>query len=391
MNQYYDQICAYIDQHKDEMIDQWKTLVNLEGHFDEKENVERARDFVQKAFEMEGFQCYVHEVENDQAGVLVGILGKERPGKPIIFSGHIDTVHHTGAFGKKDPFEIRDGIAYGPGVLDMKGGIILALYVVKALNSIGYQSHPLQILFAGEEEGDHIENTVDQFFLETAKGALCAFNMETGNIENRLCVGRKTQYTIHATVHGLGGHAGNEFTKAHNAVHEAVIKCRNLMELTCLDVGTTVTISVINSGGNTNSTSIPSLSEFDVDIRVLSDEVGANALNAANKIMQTTFVEGTTTEYRINHAKMYPFNINPEIQELFDLINNTAVNHGFPPFGTICLGGASDAGAIFKAGVPVLCSCGPIGKFNHSLQEFAVVNSLFDRAKIFATAITELV
>lgn len=390
MNKYYGQINDFVNAHKEEMLDKWKTFVNMEGHYDEKENVERARSWLQKEFEAEGFQCHVHEVMKERAGILVGILGVDRPGKPIIFSGHIDTVHRTGSFGKRDPFEIHDGKAFGPGVLDMKGGIIISLYVVKALNAIGYNEHPIKIMYAGEEESDHIGNDADKFFTENSKGALCAFNMETGHIQNRLCVGRKTQYTIHAKVHGLGGHAGNEFTKGKNAVHEAILKCTKLMALTDLDQGTTVTVSVINSGSNTNSTSIPDLSEFAVDIRVFSDEIGKKVLEDVDAVMQHTFIEGTTTEYFVDMAKLHPFQPNEQIMKLFHLVNHVATENGFPEFGQIQLGGASDAGAIAAAGIPVLCSCGVIGEFNHNIREYAVVDSLFERTKIYALTVTEL-
>ena len=374
MNQYYNEINRFIDAHKDEMVEKWKTLVNMEGHYDEQE----------------GFQCRIHEVMKERAGILVGVLGSDRPGKPVIFSGHIDTVHHSGSFGKENPFEIRDGKAYGPGVLDMKGGIIISLYVVKALNHLGYNEHPIKILYAGEEESDHIGNDADIFYTEESKGALCAFNMETGHIENRLCVGRKTQYTVRAKVHGLGGHAGNEFTKGKNAVHEAIFKAAELTKLTDLDRGTTVTVSVINSGTNTNTTSIPDLSEFAVDIRVFSDEIGKKVLEDVDQIMKKVFVEGTTTEYYVDLAKLHPFEPNPQIMRLFSLVNQVAADHGFAEFGQIQLGGASDAGAIAAAGIPVLCSCGPIGEFNHNVREYAVVDSLFERAKIYALTVTEI-
>ena len=390
MNQYYNEINRFIDAHKDEMVEKWKTLVNMEGHYDEKENVERAAGWLKNEFEQEGFQCRIHEVMKERAGILVGVLGSDRPGKPVIFSGHIDTVHHSGSFGKENPFEIRDGKAYGPGVLDMKGGIIISLYVVKALNHLGYNEHPIKILYAGEEESDHIGNDADIFYTEESKGALCAFNMETGHIENRLCVGRKTQYTVRAKVHGLGGHAGNEFTKGKNAVHEAIFKAAELTKLTDLDRGTTVTVSVINSGTNTNTTSIPDLSDFAVDIRVFSDEIGKKVLEDVDQIMKKVFVEGTTTEYYVDLAKLHPFEPNPQIMRLFSLVNQVAADHGFAEFGQIQLGGASDAGAIAAAGIPVLCSCGPIGEFNHNVREYAVVDSLFERAKIYALTVTEI-
>ena len=390
MDQYCKEINAYIDGHKEEIIAMWRDLVNLESHYDEKENVEKARDFVQKAFEAEGFECHVQEIEEARAGVLIGTLGADRPGKPILFIGHIDTVHHQGAFGRSDPFEIRDGKAYGPGVLDMKGGVILALYVVKALNSIGYDACPLKIVFACEEESDHVNNNCDEIFVDECKGGLCAFCLETGHIENRLCVGRKSIYTLRATIHGIGGHAGNEFTKGRNAVHEAIHKCDKLMALTNLEEGTTATVSMIDCGGNTISAAIPSLSHFTVDFRIISREAGGKLEKQIADIMNQTFIEGTTTEWYIDKAKMHPFHINEDIARFVDLLNAAAKDNGFEPFGTIELGGSSDAGEAFDAGVPVVCSAGPIGEFNHSLQEYAVVDSMFNRSKIYAMAILRM-
>ena len=66
MNQYYNEINRFIDAHKDEMVKKWKTLVNMEGHYDEKENVERAAGWLKNEFEQEGFQCRIHEVMKER-------------------------------------------------------------------------------------------------------------------------------------------------------------------------------------------------------------------------------------------------------------------------------------------------------------------------------------
>lgn len=95
-------------------------------------------DFLKAEMEKAGFECrYVPVGVN--ADTLVGVLGKDRPGKPILFCGHMDTVFPTGMH-PENPFKIVDGKAYGPGVLDMKGGILIALTTVKALNRIGTTS-----------------------------------------------------------------------------------------------------------------------------------------------------------------------------------------------------------------------------------------------------------
>lgn len=385
MYKYYDEVCKFIDDHREEMLQDWETFVNLEGHYEEKENVEKAQAWIREKLEQIGFRTWTVESRPDRCSVLLGILGEERTGKPIVFGGHIDTVHPKGSFGKENPFYIEDGKAYGPGVLDMKGGIVLAVYVTRALESLGYKAHPIKFILAGEEEGDHVGTDVDLLYTEESKGALCAFNMETGHITNSLCVGRKTQYTFFGTVHGKGGHAGNEFTKGQNALTEAVYKISEMLKFIDLDKGTTVTPSVMHCGKNT--TSIPDLCEFAVDVRIMNGTEGERVREGFDKIMKHSYVPGTTTEYRLDLAKLHEFAPNEKILALYDFINKTAEENGFEKFGKIVLGGASDTGSIARAGIPVLCSCGVIGEFNHNRREYAVVESMFSRAKIYTLAI----
>ena len=195
MEKMFEEMGAYIDAHRQEMVDKLVAFANLEGHFTERENVMKARTWFQKELEAEGFICRFREVAPDRCGIMIADLGTDRPGKPILFSGHCDTVHMTGSFGGPDPTHVEDGKIYGPGVLDMKGGLIIALYAVKALNAIGYKEHPIKFIVVGEEESDHVGNDGDKILTEESKGALCCFNMETGKLQNAICTQKKSQFT----------------------------------------------------------------------------------------------------------------------------------------------------------------------------------------------------
>lgn len=390
MNTYREAVCQYIDAHRDEMIGKWEHFVNLEGHYDEKENVEKAQAWIRGELEAVGFRTWTVESRLDRCSVLLGILGEDRPGKPIVLGGHIDTVHPKGSFGRENPFYIEDGKAYGPGVLDMKGGIILALYVTKALESLGYNAHPIKFVLAGEEEGDHVGTDVDLLYTEESKGALFALNMETGHITNSLCVGRKTQYTFFATIHGKGGHAGNEFEKGHNAVSEAALKINDMLKVTDLTKGTTVTPSMISGGSEENPSSIPDLCKLVIDVRIMNADEGKRVQETFDQIMNHAYVPGTETEYHIQKAKLHEFAPNEKILKLHGFLNQVAEDNGFEKFGQIILGGASDTGSIARADIPVLCSCGVIGEFNHNRKEYAVVESMFNRAKIYTLAILSM-
>lgn len=382
----YRQIEVFIENHKEDMLTDLETLVNLEGHFNEKEKVEQARDWYKRQLEFEGFECHVREVSENKAGMLIGILGKEREGAPIILSGHLDTVHYSGSFDK--PFYVKEGIAYGPGVLDMKGGMIIALYIVKALNFIGYDKHPIKMIVIGEEESDHVGNDTDLYITEESKGACCAFNFECGELENRLCTSRKSQYTYYFKINGVGGHAGNDFERGKNAIHEATHKINEIIQLTNMEKGTTVTTSVIKGGEH--SSGIADYCEVIFDVRVKSEEEAKRIFDSMNDIATKTFIEGTTTKLDFYKAKLAPLQEDEKILDFLNFTNKIAEENGYKAFGKIHRGGATDAGNIAAAGLPVLCACGIRGDFAHNKKEYGVVESLYDRTKIFATTIARI-
>src|SRR5665647_1799268 len=136
MSNFYDKINDYINSHKEEMLLKFEQLVRLESHFEEKDNVLKAMAWVAKEFENEGFKCHIEGSTTDRAGLLIGIVNENRNTAPVILSGHIDTVHRQGSFGESI-WRVDGDIVYGAGVNDMKGGIIEALYIVKALKYIG--------------------------------------------------------------------------------------------------------------------------------------------------------------------------------------------------------------------------------------------------------------
>ena len=382
------EIREYIESKKEEMLSKLVTLVNMEGQTEEKERLERVRDWLQAEFEAEGFECSVHEVAPDRAGLLYGVLGKDRPDKPVLLSGHFDTVFPSGTFNGLNPCRVEDGLVYGPGVCDMKGGIITALYVVKALNAIGYDRRPLRLVLVGDEEYDHEGNDCDKLITELSRGAAAAFNFECAELDNSLQTGQKQQINYRVSISGVGGHAGNEFYTSKNALHEAIYKLSEIIKLTDPVKDTTVTASVINAGHN--STSVPDHCSFTVDVRANGKAEVERILSSMEEILGKDFIEGTRTEYSYFMSKMHSYTETEEISRLHGYVSSVAVRLGYPPFGKILHGGVTDAGNIAAAGVPVLCGCGLKGAWYHSTKEYAVLSSMYERAIIFAQAIKEM-
>jgi glutamate carboxypeptidase len=382
----FREIDAFVETHKQEMLNKFEQLVRLESHFEEKDNVLKAMAWVQKEFESEGFVCHIEGTTKDRAGLLIGTMGMDRQAPPVILSGHVDTVHRQGSFGD-DLWRVEGDVVYGAGVNDMKGGIIEALYVVKALNAIGYDSTPIKILFAGDEEGDHIGTDTNLLYTRESQNALAAFNMETG-VDGVFTVARKSCHIFHLTVEGQGGHAGNDFITSKNAVEEAMRKAQEIVKLTNVEKGTTVATTVIRGGDHPSA--IPASCEVTLDARVSSVEEKERIYRSVDEICKTAWIPGARTNYAHYAAKYEGYTENDKIRKLHEFVNGIAAELEHPAYGKCYRGGAADSGNMAIAEIPVLCSCGIVGDFSHDRKEFALLHTLYDRTKLFASVIARI-
>ena len=147
MDQRKEAVFRYIDEHRQEILDDWKALVNHEGSLRQPDAMHAEAEYLCGRFREAGVDCAVYSAAPEIPPVVAGEIGTGRPGKPVIFAGHFDTVFNPGTFGE-NPFRIEGDKAYGPGVLDMKGGIIIALWTIKALEAAGYDERPIRVCSA---------------------------------------------------------------------------------------------------------------------------------------------------------------------------------------------------------------------------------------------------
>ena len=380
----FAKICDYLKEHHDEMIATWRDFVNTESWSKEPETVNIVAAKIKAEFEKAGMECRLEDM-SPNGNALVGIIGKDRPGKPIVFGGHYDTVFPKGTFGD-NPFRIEDGKAYGPGALDMKGGITISLYVIKALEHIGWKENPIKIIYAGDEEIGHRGSKCGQLYLDESEGGLFGFNMETGLIDNALCIGRKGSLNANITVNGRESHAGNDFTAGISAIEEMCHKILKIQKLTDLEKGTTVNTGVIKGGTVPNA--VPQECSAVVDIRIEDWSEKDRIYAEIEKIVKESTVEGTsaTVEF-VDGLPIYE--TTPGVMKFFDHVVDVATDYALPiPTGKR-LGGGSDASYITMAGTPVICSFGVRGQWNHTKREYAVVDAMEERAKLIAAVILE--
>lgn len=380
-----NEISAYLDTQQEEMLKFWETLVNLQGGSKEIEKVNGVLDFIKTHLEAEGLSCRLRDSQGN-AAVLVAVDGAHRPGKPLILCGHADTVFPMGSY-PENPFRIEGGKAYGPGVIDMKGGITIILFVLKALHHLGFSERPIKIILVGDEEIGHAHSISSQILMEEAKGGLCAFNLEIGRPDGCLTTGRKGSVDCHVTVHGVGGHVGNDYPKGRNAIAEMAYKIPLLENLTRYEEGVVVSVDVIHGG--TVSNAIPDLCRAELDIRCNRVKDLDVICNQVREVCSQTFIQGTTTEVEFL-APIPAFEDTADNHRLLEYINAVITPFGFAPFGSIFVGGNSDASFLALAGLPTVCSFGVVGTGAHTTEECADINSLFERTKIITAAIWKL-
>ncbi|NMC30853.1 MAG: M20 family metallopeptidase [Veillonellaceae bacterium] len=375
----------FIDSHRDEMVALWQEVVNLESGPHEKAGIDAVAGRFRQVLAKAG--AATRTVDFDQAGnMLIAELGEPAAKPGILFLGHMDTAIAAGAIARQ-PFTIRDGKAYGPGVLDMKGGIVAFLYAIQALQAAGYNARPIKVVLAGDEEVLHARSNAPEVFMAEARGCAAAFNTETGFVDNGIVVGRKGVARFMLEVHGVAAHAGNDPENGRSAILEMAYKIIAVQNLTDKDKGISFNVGVMQ-GGKT-STAVPDYAKIDIDVRYKDPDDLEWILAQLQQVADKTQVDGTRSQVTYMEG-IKPMKTTDAVLQLFELVRKTSVENGFgEPYAKV-VGGASDSAYSIIAGVPTVCSMGVKGGRNHSPEEFALVDSLFERAKLLAACLLNL-
>lgn len=373
-----------LQAHREPMLALWQQLVNCDCGSNNKAGVDAVGKGVAAFLEDQGIAVRFHPWET-RGNLLVAEYGDTT--KPfILFVGHLDTVFKDGTAAER-PFTIRDGKAYGPGVLDMKGGVVIALYTMKLLKEQGYERYPIKLVLAGDEEVGHAGSAAATVIQEESKGAVAAFNFETGFMDNSVVVERKGAIHAIIEVDGIGAHAGNNPRDGRSAIREMAHKVLALEELTDYDMGNTVNVGVISGGTVANA--VPEHCRAVVDVRFVNSTWGQTYIEKIKEIVAHSYVEGTTST--ITFPLWFDaMNRLEGTMELLERVNLILEHEGFAPLTAKGVGGGSDSAYTTSVGIPTLCAMGVQGAGNHTIHEWADVESLFIRTKMMLAIMMEL-
>ena len=385
MNAMKQQAFEFIDSRRAEMLALWQELVDMESDSKNKAGVDRLAERIRSLITLDAAEVRV--VEHEKAGnMVVATYGANRTSEPVAFLGHMDTVFPQGTLEQR-PFTLRDGKAYGPGVLDMKGGIVVELYAIKALQAAGYDRRPLKLILAGDEEIAHCESNAAEVFRQEVAGCVAAFNCETGFADDRIVVGRKGGATFVMEAHGVAAHTGNNPRDGRSAILELAQKVADVHNLTDWAEGTTFSVGTFHGGTVSNST--PDYARMEIDVRCMKAAEAQKITRQLQDIAAKVYVEGTRTMLSGGMGFM-PMETTAGVMKLFELVARTSAENGFGAPTPIQSGGASDSSNSVLAGVPTVCAMGIKGGKNHSPEEFAIVETLFERAKLLAACVLNL-
>ena len=379
MSENLETLCSRVDESRDSMLATWKLLVDRDCGSKNKAGVDAVGHDVKGILESAGFKVRFYEYP--EAGNLL-IAERGDTTKPFVaLIGHLDTVFADGEAAKR-PFTIKDGVVTGPGCLDMKGGVTVLLSAMRILNEAGWDRYPVKVILEGDEEAGHQKSTAVRDMMAEAKGALFGLNFETSFKDNSVVIERKGVATFRFDVQGIGAHVGNNPKGGRSAITEIAAKVADINSLTDYDEGTTLNVGVI--GGGTVPNACAEKAFCVVDVRYKS-EAGISRVRAGLKaIAHKVYLDGTHTEV----TELFYFPAMPRLEsslELFSRVNKIAVEHGFPEMTAKGVGGGSDSAALTMAGVPTVCALGVKGEFNHTVREYAMEDSLFERTKLLIT------
>lgn len=378
-------IQRYIEENREAAIDFYKDLVNHEGKDGELDNLMETANFLKRNFESIGLVTELIKVGGNHAPIVSGVLNPDVPGKEMVFTGHYDTVFPTGSKGEK-PFRItEDGKAFGPGVCDMKGGIVISFFVVKALKEFGFDGCPVRLFFVGDEEANRDGGNTVERIKEYARDILVAFNMENRNESGEICIARQGVCEYKITVTGVASHPGKAFDDGRNAIEEMSHKIIALQNITpkTKDRKYSVSVDVIKGGTVTNG--IPAYCEAYIDVRLWGMDALAECEKRMFEVCNKTIIEGTTTELK-RMDMLIPFETTDNVLKAYNALKSISDAVGGTITGSAAAGGACDAAYFASVGAKVICQCGITGAFNHSDKEYARIDSLYEGIRLFIFA-----
>ena len=302
-------------------------------------------------------------------------------GKPgILVSGHLDTVHPVGTLDAL-PFRCEDGLAYGPGIMDMKGGNYVFLEAMRQIRKAGLTTPlPVTFLFTPDEE---VGTPATRGLIENAaRGQRAVLVPEPASADGGAVIGRYAIARFDLLTQGRPSHAGWALKDGRSAIAAMAKRILQIEAMTTDDC--TFSVGVIHAGQWVNCVSSSCRAE------VLSMAKTQEDLDNGVAALLALQGQEDGVEFIVTRGVTRPvWEPQPGTMALYDLARQLSAQIGFD-LAAGSAGGGSDGNFTGAMGVPTLDSIGVRGKGLHTLSEHIEISSLPERARLAAGLLTEI-
>jgi glutamate carboxypeptidase len=371
-----------------EFVEDLRAMVNVDCGSFTPEGVNEIADQCQTRFEAGGWKVdripHVPSGAEPQLGDLVVGRLDGAGGPRVLMIGHTDTVFEPGTAAER-PFKIEGDRATGPGVSDMKGGLLTGFFAIEVLQEAGFDGFGsiTYICNPDEEIGSPFSRPHIQ---QAATNADAAFVLEGARENGDIVSARKGVSDFRIEIHGRAAHAGVEPERGRSAILEAAHKVIALHQLNGLWPGVTVNAGVIEGGTRPNV--VAERCVLHVDVRSPQEDSLAAAEAEVRRIADATTVGDVMVE--VDSGGWHrPMEKNEGGARLAALAKDVARDLGFE-LHDAATGGASDANTTSAAGVPTLDGLGPVGGDDHGPREWIDLTSVAPRISLLAGIVSRL-
>ena len=365
---------------REPMIRLLQRLVDTDSNSYDKAGVDAVGAVLTAALAEDGIEV-VRTPVADFGDVLAAQVGPAE-GTGVLLLGHRDTVFPPGTVAGRG-FTRDEKQAYGPGVADMKGGLVASCFALRALKRAGQLPFPVRVLYTGDEEIG--SGTARPHLEAAARQARAVLNCEPGRISGNVVKARKGGASLTITVSGRAAHAGVNHAEGASAIQALALKIVKLHALTDYERGITTNVGLIEGGTSSNTVAPSATARLDVRFVALADWPELQARITA--IVAEQELPGT-------YASVLPASLFLPMEEhlsrdLLALYQREAQALGFTVDGEFT-GGCADSGFTASLGVPTLCGLGPVGGKVHTDAEFLVLDTLVPRVQALVATILAL-
>jgi len=371
---------AFCRQHEGEMMSLLRRMVEIESPSDDKAAVDKMGAFLAQVFERLGGK--VTFFPQDEAGNHLKAEFPGSSGKPLLLLGHFYTVWSMGTLANM-PFRIENGRAYGPGVYDMKAGIAMMIFALRALKEAGAAHRTVTVLLDTDEE---VGSTTGRPIVEaTARECEAVLVLEPSQgPQGHLKTSRKGVGDITVRVRGHASHSGVDFEKGRSAIVELARQLLEIVKFTDLSRGITVNPGVIQGGTRSNVVAAEAWAE--VDLRVARS---ADAAELQQKFAALKPFDPECSIELTGGLNRPPMERTEGTVQLFGIAREIATAMGMP-LEESSTGGGSDGNFTSAMGVPTLDGLGAVGEGAHAPHESVVIEQLPARTALLASLVQSL-